>query len=95
MNKILIFAGTTEGRILSEHLADAGISQTVCVATEYGEKILSGGPVVTIRQGRMDCAEMEALMKTEQFSAVVDATHPYAAAVTENICTAARNAGLR
>ena len=94
MNKILIFAGTTEGRILSEHLADAGISHTVCVATEYGEKILSGGPEVTIRQGRMNCAEMEALMKTEQFLTVVDATHPYAAAVTENIRSAARNAGL-
>ena len=38
MKKIVIFAGTTEGRRLSEILADAGIAHTVCVATEYGEK---------------------------------------------------------
>ena len=37
MKKIVIFAGTTEGRRLSEILADAGIAHTVCVATEYGE----------------------------------------------------------
>ena len=30
MKKIVIFAGTTEGRRLSEILADAGIAHTVC-----------------------------------------------------------------
>ena len=34
MKKIVIFAGTTEGRRLSEILADAGIAHTVCVATD-------------------------------------------------------------
>ena len=37
LSKILIFAGTTEGRKLSEHLCERGIEHTVCVATEYGE----------------------------------------------------------
>ena len=40
MKKIVIFAGTTEGRRLSEILADAGIAHTVCVATEYGEIVM-------------------------------------------------------
>ena len=34
-HKIVIFAGTTEGRRLSELLAAAGIGHTVCVASEY------------------------------------------------------------
>lgn len=34
--EILIFAGTTEGRELAEHLAGAGVHCTVSVATEYG-----------------------------------------------------------
>ncbi|MBD5492547.1 MAG: precorrin-6A/cobalt-precorrin-6A reductase, partial [Lachnospiraceae bacterium] len=37
MKEILLFAGTTEGRKLSELLAAAGVCHTVCVATEYGE----------------------------------------------------------
>lgn len=40
LSKILIFAGTTEGRKLSEHLCERGIEHTVCVATEYGEIVL-------------------------------------------------------
>ena len=39
-NDIIIFAGTTEGRTLSEYLAAAGIAHTICVATEYGELVL-------------------------------------------------------
>lgn len=40
MKEILLFAGTTEGRVLSEYLAEEGVKHTVCVATEYGEAVL-------------------------------------------------------
>ena len=40
--KIVIFSGTTEGRELSKLLAEAGVSVTVCVATEYGGEEQSG-----------------------------------------------------
>ena len=43
---------------------------------------------------RLDAVEMEALMKTEQPELVIDATHPYAAEVTENIQQAAKKAGI-
>ena len=39
MKEILIFAGTTEGRRLSECLAASGVAHTLCVATEYGEAV--------------------------------------------------------
>ena len=38
--------------------------------------------------------EMEALLVRERFDLVVDATHPYAAEVTENIARACRGAGV-
>ncbi|MBD5445106.1 MAG: precorrin-6A/cobalt-precorrin-6A reductase, partial [Lachnospiraceae bacterium] len=38
--QILIFAGTIEGRKLSEYLAQEEIAHTICVATEYGEIVL-------------------------------------------------------
>ena len=54
MKEILIFAGTTEGRELSEHLAVAGIAHTLCVATEYGEIVLQENPLVKVHKGRMN-----------------------------------------
>lgn len=85
MKKILIFAGTTEGRRLSEYLAEAGIAHTICVATEYGEIVLKEHPLATVHRGRMNREQMQAYLKEGAFDVVVDATHPYAAAVTENI----------
>ncbi|MDE5930949.1 MAG: precorrin-6A reductase, partial [Lachnospiraceae bacterium] len=86
--RILIFAGTTEGRKLSEHLAEAEIVHTICVATEYGEIVLKQDKFTKVHRGRMDRKEIEAFLKEEQFAAVVDATHPYAKEITRNIKTA-------
>lgn len=85
MKEILIFAGTTEGRELSEYLAAAGITHTLCVATEYGKIVLKEHPCVKVHKGRMDREEMEIYIKNGNFGAVVDATHPYAEVVTQNI----------
>ncbi len=85
MKEILLFAGTTEGRKLSECLSAAKIPHTVCVATEYGEMALSHSPYANVRQGRMGRQEMESLMGTGRYAAVVDATHPYAREVTATI----------
>ena len=88
MKEILIFAGTTEGRKLSECLSKTDILHTVCVATEYGEIVLTENPCAHVHRGRMDVEEMKAFISDGQFAAVVDATHPYAQVVTENIRTA-------
>ncbi|MBQ3600829.1 MAG: precorrin-6A reductase [Lachnospiraceae bacterium] len=85
MKEILIFAGTTEGRELSEYLAMAGIAHTLCVATEYGEIVLKEHPLVKVHKGRMNQEEIEVYIEAGNFGAVVDATHPYAEMVTQNI----------
>lgn len=88
--KILLFGGTAEGRSLTEWLLARGIPFTVCVATEYGETLLPEG--VDVRTGRLDRDGMERLMPG--YTLAVDATHPYAAAVTENIRAAAEKTGV-
>ena len=94
MKEILIFAGTTEGRALSEALTDAGIAHTVCVATEYGEIVLKENPLVSIHRGRMDQEEIRHFVEKGNFLAVVDATHPYATVVTQNIKAAMKDLSL-
>lgn len=88
--RVLLFGGTAEGRTLAEWLSAQEIPFTVCVATEYGETLLPEG--IDVRTGRIDQAGMENLMPG--YTMAVDATHPYAAAVTENIRAAAEKAGL-
>ena len=85
MSGILIFAGTTEGRKLSERLVQAGVTHTLCVATEYGEIVLKEHPLVMVHRGRMDREEIREFITTGKYMAVVDATHPYAEIITRNI----------
>ena len=91
-DKICIFAGTTEGRKLAALLKDAA-DVTACVATEYGEIMLDGIGGITVHSGRMNADEMAAFFKEHHFEIIIDATHPYAKAATENIAAAASESG--
>lgn len=93
MNRVLLFAGTTEGRSLAGFLESCGVPVLACVATEYGESLMEEGILRTVRSGRLGQEEMESLMKEEEFSFAVDATHPYAALVSENIRKACAASG--
>ncbi len=96
MSKLLLFAGTTEGRELAEFLERNGIACEICVATEYGEQLLDGASSIhKIHTGRLTGEEMLRLMRESGITHVVDATHPYAAAVTQNIRAACEAAGCR
>ena len=43
MNKVLLFAGTTEGKEVAEFCKGKNIDLTVSVATEYGEATMTEG----------------------------------------------------
>ena len=94
MCKLCVFAGTTEGRELVEFLCGQEVSVTACVATEYGETLLIPRENLTISAQRLTREEMEALFSRENFDMVIDATHPYASVVTENIASACEKAGV-
>ena len=94
MAEILIFSGTTEGRELAEALCARQIDCMASVATEYGREVMRQQEHLVIREGRMGEPEMEELMRTGTFLAVVDATHPYAVEVTEHIKESAKKTNL-
>ena len=56
--KLVIFAGTSEGRDLCTRLSQAGREAMVCVATEYGKEVLPPMPGITVHTGRMTAEEM-------------------------------------
>lgn len=90
--KILIFGGTTEGRLLAQALSQRGLPATVSVATPLGAQELSGLPGITPLVGRKTAQEMAELLKS--FDRCVDATHPYAVDATKNIRAACAMAGV-
>ena len=94
MYKAVVFAGTTEGCEISIFLAGHKVKVLACVATEYGSKSLTENEYLKIHAGRLDEKEMEELLRKAAPCLVLDATHPYAAEVTENIKKACVNVGL-
>lgn len=72
------------------------ICAEVYVATAYGASLLPTGPGIRVHVGRLDAAEMRALLENAPAPLlVIDATHPYAAVVSENILSACAAAGVR
>ena len=98
MKKILLFGGTTEGRLLSDMLLECGMAHTVSVVSEYGNEMMKEDASRRVLIGRMDEAEMTEYLKREGFGAediCIDATHPYATEVSVNILNAAKAAGVK
>ena len=83
--QILIFAGTTEGRMLAQYASQHEIGCYVSTATEYGKSILEGLEGVDCISGRMDQKEMETFISGHGIRLVIDATHPYAVEVSQRI----------
>ena len=91
MRDVILFAGTSEGRRLAEACKGAPLTLRVCVATEYGETLIEGSENVHVLAGRKDAAAMEQLIRETGAKLVIDATHPYADAVTmalQEVCKA-------
>lgn len=65
---IVLFAGTTEGRLLAEYLQELNQPFVICVATGYGRDLLEDicrpdhAGCMEIRQGRLDVTEMEQML---------------------------------
>ncbi|MEG0779165.1 MAG: precorrin-6A reductase [Oscillospiraceae bacterium] len=90
--RLLIFGGTTEGRLLAEALAGTGIAVTVSVATDLGREELEAVDGITVEVGRKNGGELAALIAGCDLC--VDATHPYAVEVSRLVKAACAETGV-
>lgn len=109
MSKIVLFAGTTEGRLIAQWMEDKEVELIVCTATDYGKELVEESideklakndknQRITVYSGRMDAGKMKEFLQEKDPDWVMDATHPYAAEATENIkkaCADSNKAYLR
>ena len=91
--KLVVFSGTSEGHALCRFLSARGARAEAFVATEYGAAVMEPLPGVTVHEGRLDTAQIAAQLDADTL--LIDATHPYAAAVTDNLRAACAAAGAQ
>ena len=95
---VIIFGGTTEGRVLAEAAARGGAHVVLSVATDYGEEVLEAiqdMEGIDIHKGHLDTGKMISLIDDVKPCVVFDATHPYAEEVTASVSAAAAAAGVK
>lgn len=90
---ILVVAGTRDGRELAAGLADRGYPVLVSVISEYGRQ-LADQDNLTVNACALDRAGFAGLIAGQGIRAVVDASHPYATGVSDNVLAACRECGV-
>src|SRR5215467_13053598 len=94
MHRVLILGGTLEARRLAERLrgrADLGVTLSLA-----GRTATPAAQPVPVRIGGFGGAEgLAAYLRAERIAALIDATHPYAATISDNAARAAAAAGVR
>lgn len=88
---IVVFSGTTEGREISEYLTRNKIIHEVCVATESGELVMEKNEYANVNVGRLSANEIRKFVDEKKVDLVIDATHPYAKEVTDNLQMACKD----
>ncbi len=86
-NKLLwLFSGTSDGNQIARELISRNYHLRVFVATQYGRKVATKIlPREVIETGRINDDEIFARAKLESPSQVIDATHPFASEISENL----------
>ena len=91
---IFVAAGTQDGRELAGALLSAGYPVTASVVSSYGEKLLERYPGLIINDKPLDAAALEAYIREHGVRLFVDASHPYAANVSQNAMQACHAADI-
>lgn len=91
--KLHVFGGTSDAVLVCQQLEQLGLMYGLSVATEAGNETaihLQG----KVHVGRLDSLQMQTLFQREQVDLVIDATHPFATEVSQNIKKAAEQKGI-
>jgi precorrin-6A/cobalt-precorrin-6A reductase len=90
--RILVLGGTREGRELADALARAGLDPVTSLAGRTSRPRTPAGG--TTRSGGFGGVEGLAAYVSDAVDAIVDASHPYAAAISANAAAAATRTGV-
>jgi precorrin-6x reductase len=93
--KVLVFAGTLDGRRLIQKLLAKNVYVTASSLTEHGNALLEKHPLLTKRFGAIETQEISEFLESNGFDMVIDATHPYADKISNHILHACQKQNVR
>ncbi len=94
-NAVWVFSGTSDGNALARLLVAAGFPTVVSVASAYGMALVRRNvPGAAIVAGRLGIARRRQLLKDSRARLLIDATHPYASAMSCQLIDLARELDL-
>jgi cobalt-factor III methyltransferase len=85
-NAVWVFSGTSDGNALAQSIADAGYKVVVSAATDYGGTVAAAAcPGLAVISGRLGQDNRRQLFLDCAPLAVVDATHPHAQSISQQL----------
>lgn len=93
--KILLFAGTKNGRELALRLAQADHEVIISSMSAYGDSLLPDHKNIRTVFGQKSVEAIVALILEEDIHVVIDSTHPYAVEISNNLLMVSRITRLR
>lgn len=91
--RVLVVAGTKDGRDLCRYLQSLGHCVTASVVTLAAAQSLQAAGIDTVT-GRRDAASFAVFLRVMRADALVDAAHPFADRLRQNLYAAASCAGV-
>jgi precorrin-6A/cobalt-precorrin-6A reductase len=90
---LLVIGGTSDARHICQLLDNASVAYTLSVATDTGAQ-LAGNLAGELQVGRLDAAQLEQWLRRHHTRWVIDASHPYADVVSDNLVQACQRCGV-
>jgi precorrin-3B C17-methyltransferase len=85
-NAIWVFSGTGDGNGLAKRISEAGYPVVVSAATKYGQQVAREFcPDLHIRGGHIGASARKLELQKSAAKAIVDATHPFASKMSEQL----------
>lgn len=90
-----VFSGTSDGNALAREMVTQGYAVVVSTATEYGgELAIQDCPSVAVWAGRQGMEARRQALVRQQARVIVDATHPFATLISEQLMTLSSELGI-
>ena len=94
-NAVWVFSGTSDGNALARELVECHSPVVVSTASDYGGELARADcPGVTVWAGRQGVEARRRALRESGARAIVDATHPFAQQISEQLVALSRELGI-
>ena len=92
---VLVMAGTSDARKIIKGLStENGVSILATATTAHGTQLALDSGASDVLEGRFASKELVNIINNNEIELLIDATHPFAAAATQNAITASNNVNV-